>query len=83
MPKKIVYILSEINRSVAFEWVVKNLDQQKITLSFILINCTNSHIEKFLKEEGIKTQSLRFKSKWEIPISILKVVFIKMVNSMK
>tara|TARA_B100000795_G_scaffold160190_1_gene120425 strand:+ start:2320 stop:3435 length:1116 start_codon:yes stop_codon:yes gene_type:complete len=76
VPKKIVYILSEINRSVAFEWVVKNLDQQKITLSFILINCTNSHIEKFLKEEGIKTQSLRFKAKWEIPISILKVVFI-------
>ena len=74
MKKKITYVLSDLNRSVAFEWVVQNLNKHKIELTFILVNCPNSHIEFFLKNEGVKTYTISYHSKFGMLLSIFSIV---------
>src|SRR5579859_3821636 len=46
--KKIVYLVSDINKAISFEWVASSL-RSKFNLTFILIGRPASELSKFLK----------------------------------
>ncbi|MFN8436433.1 MAG: glycosyltransferase family 4 protein [Cytophagales bacterium] len=69
---KLSYCISDINKSLAFEWIVEHLNHQKFELNFILINCAkNSQIIKFLTQNNIEFISLDFSSK----LDYIKLIF--------
>jgi hypothetical protein len=63
MSKKITYLISDIDRSIAFEWIVESIDRTKFELSFILFNNKDSFLEKFLIRAGIKVKRIPYSSK--------------------
>ena len=80
MKSNIVYILSFVNKSVAFEWIVTNLDKTKYNLTFILLNSDDSPLESFLKSEGVNTYRIKYNSKKDIPNAILETISILKKN---
>jgi len=71
---KVVYIISQIDKAVGFEWITENLDRTRFDLSFILLNEKPSYLAKFLREKGVETDELTFSgSKKELPSLVLKV----------
>jgi glycosyltransferase involved in cell wall biosynthesis len=67
---KIAYIISNINKALAFEWIATYLNQDKFELHFLLLNPNNSALEDFLKDRGIPVTSLLYKDKSDLPKSI-------------
>lgn len=63
MTKKVTYIISDINRALAFEWIAQYLDRKKVTLSFILINPGNDTLERFIKSQQLEVYSVTSASK--------------------
>jgi glycosyltransferase involved in cell wall biosynthesis len=80
MLKNICYIISNINKSLAFEWIVEEINTSKFALSFILLNSKNSCLENFLIEKKIKVSVIKYKSKKDIPIAILKISYFLLKN---
>jgi glycosyltransferase involved in cell wall biosynthesis len=48
----IVYIISDIDKAIAFEWIAESLPSSKYTVSFILLNPADSDLERFLVNSG-------------------------------
>jgi glycosyltransferase involved in cell wall biosynthesis len=46
--KKVHYIISDIDKALAFEWIALNLNQKEIELTFVLLNKKNTDLERFL-----------------------------------
>ncbi len=72
MKTNVTYIISDINKAIAFEWVVERIDRDKINLSFILINSEPSYLLEYLKEANIPVYSIRCKGKKNMPFAIFK-----------
>jgi glycosyltransferase involved in cell wall biosynthesis len=70
---KVVIIISNIDKAVGFEWIVKSIDKTRFELSFILLNSTPSHLHRFLKEETIPSFELCYRTKLDLPFLLLKV----------
>lgn len=60
---KIIYILSNINKAIAFEWIAKRLPKEKIHLSFLLLNPGPSELETFLLTNKTPVKRINFQSK--------------------
>jgi glycosyltransferase involved in cell wall biosynthesis len=73
---KITYIISNINKSLAFEWISIYLNKDKFDLNFILLNRSDSDLEFFLKSNNIKVNRIYYKSKRDIPKAIIKTITI-------
>lgn len=64
--KSITYIISDIDKSIAFEWIVEVIDKSKFNLSFILINSENSYLKNYLEEKNFNVYNLTCKRKQNI-----------------
>lgn len=73
MKTKVCYIISNIDKALAFEWVALHLDKSKIELSFILLNPSKSYLQEFLKENNIPLLHISYHGKKDVPKSIQKV----------
>jgi glycosyltransferase involved in cell wall biosynthesis len=74
----VTYIISNINKSLAFEWIVSDLDKDKFNLSFILLNPGNSDLENYLINNGITVKRISYNGKKNIPKAIIKTyLFLK------
>lgn len=71
MPVKVTYLLSDIHKALAFEWIVEEMDASKIELSFILFNNADSELEQFLVKKKIKVLRIKYRSKFDLIPSIL------------
>ena len=61
---KIIYIISDINKALCFEWVAKNLNSDKYELSFVLLNMRErSALSMFLDSEGLRNKTIRLCAK--------------------
>lgn len=81
--KKVVYILSNIhNRYIAFEWIAKNIDKNKIAISFILIQKEKSYLENYFYNNDINYSIIYYygKGKLEFLKTLFKVIFLLMRN---
>ncbi len=70
---RVVYVLSRVNKAVAFEWIEEKL-KQEYDLYFILLNSGNSELEKYLLRHGTKVKTLKFSSKRDYPGLFIKLL---------
>lgn len=64
---KVTYIISDIDKALAFEWVADTINTEKIVLSFILLNSGPSYLENYLFEKGIQVFRIRCRGKKDWP----------------
>ena len=75
MPTKVCYIISNIDKALAFEWIAASIDKPTIELHFILLNPSDSQLESFLRSEGIAVTRITYLSKFDVPVAIWKVLW--------
>jgi glycosyltransferase involved in cell wall biosynthesis len=73
MKTRICYIISDIDKALAFEWVAERLDKTQVELYFILLNAGNSALEVFLNEKNIPVFRIPFFDKKNIPGAIVSI----------
>ena len=73
--KKVTYIISDIDKALAFEWVALHLDRSKIDLSFILLNPDNSQLETFLQKNNLPVRRIKVIGKKSYPLAFFKLLF--------
>jgi len=73
LKKSIVYILSNIDKALAFEWIATELNQDKFDLKFILLNPGTSALEKYLQKENIKVYTLKYTGKKDLPQAFIHI----------
>ncbi len=59
----VIYIVSDIDKALAFEWVAQNIDKATIKLSFVLLNADDSHLERFLIGRDIPVTRIKCNGK--------------------
>lgn len=75
--KKVTYIISDINKALAFEWIAEKIDRSSVDLSFILIIQSASELEGYLKELNIPVTCFYYKSKKDF-LSILPRIYLSL-----
>ena len=65
--RKVLYIVSDIDKALHFEWIADKLDQSSFELCFILLLRQPAYLTGFLKERGIPCHCIYFKGKMDFP----------------
>lgn len=73
---KVVYIISDIDKAIGFEWISDRLDKSRFDLSFILLNEQPSYLAKHLAGKGIPVTEFPAGAKTHWPFVIWKLVRI-------
>ena len=74
MPIPLTYIISDIDKALAFEWVAEGLDKTKFDLSFILLNKNpDCDLEKWLKARNISVYYVHYAGKKQLFSAFWKV----------
>jgi glycosyltransferase involved in cell wall biosynthesis len=63
LKKKVTYILSFIEKSLGFEWLVEKIDREKFELSFILLGSKDTAISSFLSRHQVPFVEIEYRSK--------------------
>jgi glycosyltransferase involved in cell wall biosynthesis len=71
--KRIVYIISDIQRSLAFEWIAEHLDHSKYDISFLILNPGSSVLEDFLKKGGYNVKHIKCGGKKNWPLAFIQI----------
>ena len=80
-PRKVTYILSNIDKAVAFEWIFENIPKGKIHVDFILVSRTpQCHLYEYLGSRGAKPKFLQYP---QGKIGLLKVFLFIIVHLLK
>ena len=61
--KNLCYIISFINKSIAFEWIAEELSKEKYNLSFILLNTVDTELERYLRRNNIPVERVQYAGK--------------------
>lgn len=72
MPTKVTYIISNIDKALAFEWVASNLNTKQFILSFILLNPSQSSLQSFLEERQIPVKFIKYRGKKDLIPALFK-----------
>ena len=72
MKINVVYIISDIDKAIAFEWIAEALTKEKTNLSFILIDSEGSYLSGYLKSLKIPVYLINCKNKKNMPFAVLK-----------
>jgi len=59
LKKRLTYIISDIDKALAFEWMATALSGDKYQQDYLLLNPGDSALEQFLKKHGIPVQRIR------------------------
>lgn len=63
MPVRVVYVLSHIEKALAFEWIVDRIDKNKVELHFVLLGEPLTAMAEFLQRSGVPTDVVALKGK--------------------
>lgn len=80
MRVKVVYIISSIDKALAFEWIANSTIKKNIDLSFILLNPKDSILEEYLLFIGVKVLRIEYHSKKNLPLAFLKIFWYLIKN---
>lgn len=73
MPNKVTYILSNIEKAIAFEWIIEYISKEKTSLSFISIGKTeDTALNAFCKQHQIPFYHVAYHTKKDIVSATLK-----------
>jgi glycosyltransferase involved in cell wall biosynthesis len=70
---RVTYVLSNINKALAFEWIAEELSREKFALFFILLNPTHSVLESFLLQKGVPVLRVTYRGKKDLPKAIIQI----------
>lgn len=73
MKKKVTYILSNINKALAFEWITEELDKDKFDLFFVLLNPGDSALEDYLRLNNIQVIRIPYRGKKDLAKAIVSI----------
>jgi glycosyltransferase involved in cell wall biosynthesis len=71
--RKVVYIISHIDKAIGFEWIANSLDNQRFEIVFILLNEKASFLGNHLRENGIRVYEFSPGGKLKLPFTVLKI----------
>ena len=71
---KVVYIISDIDKALAFEWIAEELNGDNFNLSFILLNPGESALENFLRQKSISVTTIICRGKKDWPSALIKTI---------
>ncbi len=74
MKKTITYIISDISKMIALEWICTFRDQNQTDLSFVLLNENDSEIEAFVKHHNYPFIRIRYRGKKDLPLAIVSTI---------
>lgn len=74
--KKVVNVISDIDKAIAFEWITSKIDKSNIQLFFILLNAGDSYLENYLKQHDFPVYRIKIQSKKDYPLALLKLIKI-------
>ncbi|ANE52452.1 glycosyltransferase [Flavisolibacter tropicus] len=70
---KVTYIISDINKALAFEWTAQYIDKKRFHLSFILLNPGQSDLFEHLLTSGFEVISIPCNGKKDWPLVLWRV----------
>jgi glycosyltransferase involved in cell wall biosynthesis len=73
--RKLIYVISEVNKVLHFEWIVNHL-KSKYLLRFVLVDAKGDELEKFLKSNGIKVYRIGTAGTFSMGVALLKLIKI-------
>jgi glycosyltransferase involved in cell wall biosynthesis len=73
MKKRLVYIASNVDYPITFEWIAKSKIAASFDLEFIFLNPVSPTIESKLKELGIKSKTFSYHHRTELPKVTLQI----------
>lgn len=68
--KNICYIVSGIDKAVAFEWIASHLDPHKYRLHFVLLHSQRGGLEDFLAQHHVPYTRIAYRHKKDIPKAV-------------
>ncbi len=77
--KKVVYIVSLVDKSYAFEWIAQYL-KKEVELEFILLNPENSTLEKFLLANNVPVKRIRYRGTKDIITAFFQLLLFFLKN---
>jgi glycosyltransferase involved in cell wall biosynthesis len=72
-PVRVTYIISSVNKALAFEWIAKYLNPSKVALSFILLNPADSELEQYIRQLKLPVVRVVYRGKTDLLRSIREV----------
>lgn len=73
--KKVVYIVSDIDKALAFEWIADFLNKEKFELQFFLVGKKSTALSLYLQKRGIPFTMFTLESKIGIPLVFVRIFF--------
>lgn len=73
MRQKITYVISDINRALAFEWIADRLNKDRFDLKFVILNPQRSVLQDYLEARGIPVVWIRCGGKRDWAVAFLKL----------
>ena len=74
MTQHVVYIISHVHKSLAFEWIAEGL-KNNYKLTFISLNASSSALEDFLIQHHIEVKRISYRGKQDSPFAFIKTFF--------
>jgi len=73
MKIRVAYIISNIDKALAFEWIASKIDNNRFELLFILLNQQESSLEIFLRDRNIAVERVIYNGKYNIIHAFFKI----------
>lgn len=73
MKTKGIYVVSNIDKALAFEWIASEINKNKFELKFILLNPGSSVLANFLQNVKIPVYALKYNGKKDLPATLFKI----------
>lgn len=67
---RVTYIISDIDKALAFEWIVQYIDRTRFELDFVLLNNGSAHLEHFLRDNDIEVKLIHVGTKKDWPLAL-------------
>lgn len=71
--KKIVYVISEAHSVASFEWLAESFLARDMQFIFVLMNASETQLEKRLKALGQEVRLIHYSSKRDLPTAIFQL----------
>jgi glycosyltransferase involved in cell wall biosynthesis len=71
--QKLTYVISDIDKALAFEWIAMQISKEEYDLSFILLNPSSSDLERFLSANHFEVKHIKCAGKKDWPMAWLRV----------
>lgn len=77
--RHLVYIISHIEKSLAFEWIACGL-KHDYKLTFLLLNDAPSSLEEFLRTHQVEVKRISYRGKRDFVFAFIKTFFFFLFN---